>query len=449
MSNRIKLAVIADTHYYSRTIGDCGRAYELRSGSDQKCLAESKEVIGEAFCQIVSDGADALLIAGDVTNNGEKQSHEEFRQMLYDIKKKIPVYIITATHDWCSDDRNNRYVGDRVISDVEFLKYDELRDFYKDFGPSQALSEFVTHLGTSSYVCQLCDGLRLLALNDDQNGKGTGAGFSDEHFLWIEEQLKKAREDGQQVVAVEHHPIIPPVHPMITGGSCVAEREYVASRLADAGLSVIFTGHLHMVDESEFVSEKGNVIHQYALGALCGYPGYITYADFDGETLSIENKKTKYFDFLSDKSFDLVMNVINAATDSKKEFAERLSALGANGEKLSKIYPIAKPLAKFFKKATVGRTYKKIRRLLLWQIPKQDRDGYYNMKLQDAVKKVLLSVFGEGLSLTEDDGLYKRVYAIASFPSKISPDKKVLCDIKNLVEAILKKGKADGNHSFK
>ncbi len=450
MPKKFKIAIVADTHYYSETLGNSGRAYELRDGSDQKCLAKSREISETAFSQMIADGAEALLIAGDLTNNGEIKSHVEFREILYVLKEKMPVFAITATHDWCSDGRNNRYDKDDVISDVKVLNHGELRDFYKDFGPGDAISEFVTHLGTSSYVVQLCDGLRLLALNDDQNGKGTGAGFSDEHFLWIEEQLRKATEDGQKVIATEHHPVIPPVHPMITGRSCVAEREYVASRLADAGLECIFVGHLHMEDESFFVSENGNILHQYSLGALCGYPGHIVYATFDGDSLKVETRRTEHYGMLADKSFSLVTNVIDGATVGRKELAERLAALGANGDKLSKMYVFVKPLAKFFKKATVGKTYKIIRRLLLWQIPKQDKtDEYFKMKLSDAVKAVFLSVFGEGLGLSETDGLYKRVSAIAVFLSKVFPDKKMPGDVNSLVDAILKKGKINSTHKFK
>ena len=47
----MKLTFIADTHHYSKTLGTTGKAYELRSGSDQKCLAETSEIINSAFEQ--------------------------------------------------------------------------------------------------------------------------------------------------------------------------------------------------------------------------------------------------------------------------------------------------------------------------------------------------------------------------------------------------------------
>lgn len=44
-----KLTFIADTHHYSKTLGITGRQYFLRAGSDQKCLAETDEIIDAAF----------------------------------------------------------------------------------------------------------------------------------------------------------------------------------------------------------------------------------------------------------------------------------------------------------------------------------------------------------------------------------------------------------------
>ena len=179
-----KLTFIADTHHYSKTLGTKGRQYELRSGSDQKCLAETGEIIDSAFDYISKSDTDAVLIAGDVTNDGEKVSHLEFREKLKALAKSKKVYVITATHDWCCDENPRRYDGDKVFHDVEVMKSSELRDFYFDFGPKDALSEYITHIGTCSYVVQISENVRILALNDDKNQNGH-AGFTEEHFCLL------------------------------------------------------------------------------------------------------------------------------------------------------------------------------------------------------------------------------------------------------------------------
>lgn len=44
-----RFVFIADTHHFSRTLSDGGEAYAYRSGSDQKCLEETGEIIDAAF----------------------------------------------------------------------------------------------------------------------------------------------------------------------------------------------------------------------------------------------------------------------------------------------------------------------------------------------------------------------------------------------------------------
>ena len=144
----MKITFIADTHHYSKTLGISGKAYELRSGSDQKCLAETGDIIDSAFNQLAESDTDAVFILGDVTNDGEMVSHLEFREKLYNLKQRKPVYIITATHDWCCDENPRRFEGDKTFHDVEVMKSSDLPDFYKDFGPDDAIDQFITRIGT-------------------------------------------------------------------------------------------------------------------------------------------------------------------------------------------------------------------------------------------------------------------------------------------------------------
>lgn len=117
---------------------------------------------------------------------------KKIREMLYDFKKHMPVYVITATHDWCCDGNPRRYEGENVFHDVETVAPEQLHHFYKDFGPDEALSEFHTHQDKVSYVVRPCEGVTVFCLDDDQNGEG-GSGYSDEHFKWITEQTEEAK----------------------------------------------------------------------------------------------------------------------------------------------------------------------------------------------------------------------------------------------------------------
>lgn len=365
---KTKLTFIADTHYFSKSLYTPGRAYDLRSDSDQKCLAETGGIIDAAFSYIAKSDTQAVMIIGDLTNDGETVSHNEFREKLYNLKKHKCVYVVTATHDWCCDCNPRRFIGDKVKTDVDTLMPYKLRDFYFDFGPSQALSEYLTNLRLTSYTVDIGENVRLLALNDDQNGKGR-SGFTEEHFRWIESEAKKAKEDGKTLIAMEHHLIIAHTSKLITGGTtCVGDREYVASRLADAGIRYVFVGHSHMQNVECFTSEKGNKIFQINVGSLCGYPAPIVEVTVtDGET-RIETKKLESFTFngkvydaqkfLRAKACALVGKVVHSGAVGKKEFYDRMTALGIDAKKISKLFFAIKPLLNAFEKARVYDVYK-------------------------------------------------------------------------------------------
>ena len=446
-----KLTFIADTHHYSKTLGTKGRQYELRSGSDQKCLAETGEIIDSAFDYISKSDTDAVLIAGDVTNDGEKVSHLEFREKLKALAKSKKVYVITATHDWCCDENPRRYDGDKVFHDVEVMKSSELRDFYFDFGPKDALSEYITHIGTCSYVVQISENVRILALNDDKNQNGH-AGFTEEHFCWIEEQIKKAQHDGCLIIGMEHHLLMPHVTPLITGGStCVENREYVASRLADAGLKYMFVGHSHIQSTSSFKTRKGNVITEVNVGSLVGYPAPIVEVTVNDDlTLSYQVKHLKNFtlngnkvdaqEYLKKHALDLLHCVIDAP--DKKELIDRLTALQLDGKKFEKFTPIIFKVLKFIKNADVMDVYKKLKRIGL----AKDIDyilavKYRNKKLLDIIDEIYLSLFdGSTVTYSRDDDYYKLIISVVSIPSKIFKKNNDMKKIIFAVDSILTGG---------
>ena len=88
-----RFVFIADTHHFSRTLSDGGEAYAYRSESDQKCLEETGEIIDAAFEKILEDPPAAVMIAGDLSDDGEQICHDEFREKLRELQKHVPVYV--------------------------------------------------------------------------------------------------------------------------------------------------------------------------------------------------------------------------------------------------------------------------------------------------------------------------------------------------------------------
>lgn len=446
-----KFTVIADTHHYSKTLGTSGKAYELRSGSDQKCLAETSELIDAAFEQIAASDTQAVLIAGDLTNDGERVSHEEFREKLYRLKEKKPVYVITATHDWCCDENPRRYSGEQVSHDVPVMASNELRDFYRDFGPGAAEAEFTTHLGTTSYVVRLNEHIKLLALNDDQNGKGR-AGFKEDHFQWIEEQIKKAREEGCLMIGMEHHLLIAHVNPLLTGGgTCVGDREEVAARLADAGLRYMFVGHSHIQHTDHFVSPAGNKITEVNVGSLVGYPAPIvnvtvtpeqtlTYQVDHLDQFQLDGRTVPAIPYLREHALALVHRVLES-TD-KTDFSEKLTALQINGQKIGKFYPIARPVLRFLREGTVWQLYKKLR--LTGKAKAIDRaliERHRDEKIIDYVDPMFLAFFDGSITPhTPDDDFYQLVMSCVGVLTRLLPKNGEIKKFADTCETLLTGG---------
>lgn len=450
------LTFIADLHHYSETLGTSGRAYELRSGSDQKCLGETGGIIDAAFSKIKNSDTEAVIVLGDLTNNGETVSHNEVREKLCDLKKVKDVYVITATHDWCCDKNPRRFEGMSTYHDVPVMKHNELRDFYAEFGPNQAISEFITHLGTCSYTVDIGENVRLLCLNDDQNGKGK-AGFKEDHFQWIEEQIKKAREEGKFLIGAEHHLIMAHIHPMLAAGStCVGNKEEVASRLADAGLRYMFVGHSHIQHINSFTSKKGNTIIEVNVGSLVGYPSPIVNVTVEDEKISIETVhpdkftyKGNTYDTLSytkKHSSMLVDHIFDAAAKGKDEFCDRLGALGIPSDKAGLLYIIAHPMIKYVRGVTVGEGYKKLKLFGMGKLfDKAIIDEFKHKPVMDFAYEIFLSALDGGkIRHPKGSSYYRAVMNFMAIPMKIK-DGDMTRGLYGAVENILVGSKWDIN----
>lgn len=435
MNGRLDLTLIADTHHYSRTLGDRGGAYELRSGSDQKCLAETGALIDAAFRQIAQSDTDAVLIAGDLTNNGERVCHEELRQKLLRLREYKPVYVITATHDWCCNGNPCRFSGDQVLHDVPVMSSDELPGFYREFGPGTAQECFYTAIGTVSYVVQLNDRVRLLALNDDQNGRG-GPGYTEEHLRWIERQLQRAREDGVLLIGMAHHLIFPHIHPLLMGGTtCVADWEATAARLADAGLRLLFAGHSHIQNTDRFLSPAGNALTEVNIGSLTGYPAPIVRVTVERDnrlsyrvehlnTFTLRGVRLPALPYVREHTLGLVHRVLES-TD-RPDFKKKLTALGLDGERLAPLYPIARPLLRFLREGTVGMLYRRLSLLgLTGGIDRELIRRHDREPLLELLDRIFLSYFDGGMNACRrTDDAYRLIQSFARISVRLTSSRR-------------------------
>ena len=264
----VSFYLITDTHYFENSLGAGGKAFEKNMLTEQYLVKESSDIVKTTFERISQDKeTDIVIIPGDLVKNGEKECHTSFIKDLYRLKENgKKIFVITAAHDY----NDSAYIlqGEGRVP-VEGTDFNDLCEMYHDFGYGDALAiDEPTH----SYIAEITEGVRMLAICCDS--KNQPKGTMDERLMaWAKEQIDKAKEDNCSIFAICHYPIIPsvPVFDLV-GDTKINDWRNVASFLADNGIELIFTGHMHIQSINEFYSEKGNRLIDVCTACLVGSP---------------------------------------------------------------------------------------------------------------------------------------------------------------------------------
>lgn len=386
----LKFYLITDTHYFKNSLGARGEKYDEFMRFEQKCFAETQSINNSVFDWLKNaNEADIVLIAGDLSFNGEKESHLEFIKLLNELKDSGKrVYVITADHDFKNADDSCFAFNESGRLTPEGTSREELFDLYFDFGFKDAIAVDRQHL---SYVAQLCDGVRLLALNNDGADDGRRR-FDQEHLNWIREQTEKAREDGQIMFAMNHYPLLPgqPIFSIVPS-AVQRESDYVTTMLADEGVHLAFTGHMHNQSINEKVTEKGNKFYDVCTGSIIADPAVIRHVTITADNKAIiKSIETPDFEwdtggkdckqYLADLFDSMILNMLE---DMQYNPERILSKFGAGDKK--GIYPIVKLAGKTVNKITIG----KVCRLLFIKCDKSVKD----MLLKNYAAELVRNVF--------------------------------------------------------
>ena len=424
-------AVISDIHYFSPKLTDGKRAYELRSGSDQKCLLESGSIVDAAFEKLKNDkDVDFILIPGDLSDDGEICSHLELTEKLSELNKYKPVYVTTATHDFCCDGNAREYFGDEERPHTDTADVAFLRKNYARFGEERADEKYEIFNGLCSYIAKVSDGVTLFALNDDQSGKNS-SGYDDEHFEWIISRMRRAKENGDTVIAMQHHVVVPHFTNLLTkGGICCGERQKVAEKFAESGTDLLFVGHSHWQNITEYEADNGNTMTQINVGSLCGYPAPIFKVCIDGDKIEMHTEYVESFsydgktlgtEYIKEHTLGLIKNVITPAVKGDKgEFISRLHALGVHSSAIEKLFFLIRKLLAYIDSVNVGKFVKTVNVLTLGKgINKKSAEEIKEMLVINIICDIFLNLFDGGIKKYEmGSPVYNVVSDFISIPSR-------------------------------
>ena len=483
----MRFAIMSDTHYISRRM--------IADKTDKELMLQP--AVTEAAVLQASKACDVLFITGDLTDSGDRFSHEDFSALLRKVRQSgTKVFVIFATHDFHHHKAYVRKYGEKTeykcrpwdspyfdtdkaewrkwvndesasLSDEELipqlvpaLSPEEIWEIYREFGPDEAIA---VHRQSMSYVVQLCDGYRLFALNDDSNLNGK-SGFSDECFKWITEQAEAARNDGQFILAMTHHPLIAPspIYEIIGKGDMLGDYDKRLYQLADIGIQFIFTGHTHIHNISADISKKGNVIYDICSGTTIGYPGVIRQikiepengtvtasTDFVNEPESYKNSGNSLREVFENQLIGTIRGMITAAGTSIDDLAKMATAISIKPKVIYKFGWIIKPVFKLLNSLKVGTVAKWTKKET--GLRPQDYADIKDKKVVDIITELVLNLYGGESKYPPETPTYKITMGLLSIVDSILKTLhidlgkiiKVVPDASSLVEPLLYNGKID------
>jgi 3',5'-cyclic AMP phosphodiesterase CpdA len=272
-----RFAVVSDAHLYDSSLGTEGAAFTEYVAGDRKLLKESEEILEKAMEMVRDSDVSFLLLPGDLTKDGERQSHLLLARHLADLAQSgVKIYVIPGNHDILNP-HANRFTP-QGSERVPTVAPEEFAEIYKDFGYGQAVSRDAASL---SYVAEPVPGLWLLALDDckyrDNLGRGTpevGGKLGQETVSWIEGVLADALRKDKAVIAMMHHGILE----HYTGQKkyfpeyVVDDYRDLSAMFAAYGVRVFFTGHYHAQDITKGSWDDGGFLYDVETGSLVSSP---------------------------------------------------------------------------------------------------------------------------------------------------------------------------------
>jgi hypothetical protein len=353
----VKLAVFSDAHYFAPEYITAGQAFNTYLAHDRKLLAESSAILSKTVESIQKSDSQIVLITGDLTKDGEKLSHLQvaaYLKKLRDAGKQV--FVIPGNHD-INNPHAVKYLGNDIIP-VDRITPDDFRKIYHDCGYDQAIAQ---DPGSLSYVVQPVPGLWILAIDscsyESNQAKGkpvTSSGLNAKRLAWIYDQLKQAQDQNIMVIGMMHHGLIPhfSMEKTLFSAYVIDDWENTASKFADMGMKVIFTGHFHAQDIATQQTKNNESIYDIETGSLVTYPcpyRLITLTDskIDIQTETIRaidyNTQGKPFpqyaaDFLTHGLSDMVPGFLTELF-VKRGMSERDAKIAANQLASVKVSP--------------------------------------------------------------------------------------------------------------
>jgi 3',5'-cyclic AMP phosphodiesterase CpdA len=294
-SGHLKIAVVSDPHYLHSSLlinnAENGAAFQkdLVANPNKALMAYSASIFKSVFVDLIKEKPDVLLIPGDLTKDGELVSHEQMAGYLNMLREKgIKVFVVPGNNDIRNKDAVG-YNGDFSYP-VTNISPEQFRNMYMNHGYGDAIARDDASL---SYVAELVPGLRLLAIDACMyNPVGSRGGhLSSKTQMFIYDQLNKARDKNIPIIAMMHHSLIEHMtnENLFIRNTVLDSSQAVAEAMMSLGLEVIFTGHGHSNDITQYVKGSG-ILYDISTGSTLTFPSQFRMVTLKNKEMQISTQ---------------------------------------------------------------------------------------------------------------------------------------------------------------
>ena len=293
--------IASDIHLYSNNlIGENNvNCVKEKFTSDGRVQEYDYELVNSLVNEVNKNKPEFLVISGDLSFNGERDSHLELVKLLDKIED-TKVLVIPGNHDTYSLNSFS-CLNDEVIY-TDSITSDEFKTIYKDYGYSNAYSCDKESL---SYIYEISEDKWLMMLDTNQskynyeyNMNIVSGNINEDTYKWMEENLKYAYQNNIEVISVSHHNLLVHNHLFKTSYT-LFNNEEVINLFTKYDVKMNFSGHLHIQSIKDTKMNKKK-FYDISSGSLLDYSNRYGILDIYNNYLKYESKKINFID----NSFD-------------------------------------------------------------------------------------------------------------------------------------------------
>ena len=295
-----RMVILSDPHLLSPELVTPGSAINNIDQGDSKMVAMSDDIMAAITDSIINIQPRLVLLTGDLTNNGERASHERMAQYLDRLASHgIQPLVIPGNHD-CNNPYACRYDGEKTSPTVTVTR-EEFAQIYRNYGYGD---DFQRDPASLSYCCEPIQGVVIIGIDSNMDEMNTltsrgdsvntyhnGGRIKSETLQWVIDRANEARNQGKHVIAMMHHHLVPHFdqEDRLLTNYIVKDHDNIANQLMQAGIHTVFTGHLHVTDVATLYNgEHSDSIVEVATGSAICYPFALRVVSFGRKAPSLD-----------------------------------------------------------------------------------------------------------------------------------------------------------------